>query len=346
MERARRSLGSRWTVSRSLGARYLGPLAACLVVASLGCGGGDGGGGVDASDTLQILTLTDTEPSRPVADGELDVDPLGRGNLVGTQTPVIFIHGFDFPLGGRSPKQQMDDIIADLTQRVADWGNRYQAWLYLYDPLKDLADSADELAGELRRLRHQGNVILVGYSQGGLVARSFDTRFGDEFPVSRLIMIATPNSGLPLDAMKAMLLDDIDRLPDPLPTTFLREVARTIYREVFTEREVSDDLREGSEFLASLAPPKDYYYAIAGVGSDANIFLDYVSNLDLYNGLPNDGLVSVESVEAGLVAGRTAELGPEGGYPDKSHFSIIRTDLVFEAVAGLLQAGSEGAILL
>ena len=338
MERARRSLGSRWTVGRSL-VRCLGPLVACLVVASLGCGGGDGGGADDASDTLQILTLTNTEPSRPVADGEIDVDPLGRGNLVGTQTPVIFIHGFDFPLGGRSPKQQMDDIIAAVPPLVAHWDDRYQAWLYLYDPLKDLAESADELAGELRRLNYQGTVALVGYSQGGLVARSFDTRFADEFPVARLIMVATPNRGLPLDAMKAMLLDDIDALPDPLPTTFLREVARTIYREVFDEREVSDDLREGSAFLASLAPPKDYYYAIAGVGSDANVFLDYVSNLDLYAGLPNDGLVSVESVEAGLIPGRTAELGPGLGYPDKSHLSIIRADSVFAAAAELLQAG-------
>jgi pimeloyl-ACP methyl ester carboxylesterase len=343
MERARRSLGSRRTVGGSLGVRHLWPLVTCLVVALLGCGGGDGagngGGAAVASDTLQILTLTQTEPSEPAADGELDVDPLGRGDRIGTQTPVIFIHGFDFPLGGRSPKQQMDDIIADVPQRLPDWDDRYQAWLYLYDPLKDLADSASELAGELRRLQYHGAVILVGYSQGGLVARSFDTRFGDEFPVSLLIMIATPNGGLPLAAMKAMLLDDIDDLPDPLPTTLLREVARTIYREVFDNREVSDDLREGSAFLASLAAPKDNYYAIAGVGSDANLFLDYVSNLDVYAGLPNDGLVSVESVEVGLIAGRTAELGPGLGYPDKSHLSIIRADSVFASVAELLQAG-------
>jgi pimeloyl-ACP methyl ester carboxylesterase len=305
----------------------------------MGCGGDDDGGGATSDDTLQILTLTQTEPSRPETDGEIEVDPLGRGALVGTQTPVIFIHGFDFPLGGRSPEQQMDDIIAAVPERLVEWHERYQAWLYLYDPLKDLADSADELAGELRRLQFQGDLILVGYSQGGLVARSFDTRFAGEFPVSRLIMIATPNAGLPLDAMKAMLLDDIDDLPDPLPTTFLREVARTIYREVFDEREVSEDLREGSGFLTSLAPPREYYYAIAGVGADANLFLDYVSNLDLYDGLANDGLVSVESVEAGLIPGRTAELAPGRGYPNKSHFSIIRTDSVFEAVAELLQTG-------
>ena len=338
MERARRSLGSRWTVGGSLGLRCLGSLVACLVVASLGCGGGGGGGGPDTGDTLQILTLTNSEPSKPAADGELDVDPLGRGDQVGTQTPVIFIHGFDFPLGGRSPRQQMDDIIAAVPLHMADWDGRYQAWLYLYDPLRDLTESADELAGELHRLNYQGSVTLVGYSQGGLVARSFDTQFADQFPVTRLIMIATPNGGLPLEAMKAMLLDDIDNLPDPLPTTFLREVARTIYREVFQDREVSDDLREGSAFLAGLAPPKDYYYAIAGVGSDANVFLDYVSNLDLYAGLPNDGLVSVESVEAGLIPGRTAELGPGLGYPDRSHLSIIRADSVFAAVADLLHA--------
>jgi pimeloyl-ACP methyl ester carboxylesterase len=320
-------------------------IAVACLVATLGCGGGSGNDAPATEDTLRILTLTQAEPSRPQGDGKIDVDPLGRGESVGTEMPVIFIHGFDFPLGARSPEQQMDDIIAAVPPLVADWEARYQAWLYLYDPLKDLDKSAAELAGELHRLGYQGQVVLIGYSQGGLVARSFDTLFAGEFPVARLIMIATPNAGLPLDALKAMLLDDIDRLPDPLPTTLLREVARTIYREVFDEREVSDDLHEGSAFLASLDPPKEYYYAIAGVGSDANIFLDYVSNLDLYAGLPNDGLVSVESVEAGLVPGRTAELGPGLGYPDKSHFGIIRTDSVFEAVAQLLQEAPEGGII-
>jgi len=298
------------------------------------------GGPSSTDDTLEILTLTQrSAPTSPEGDGELDVDPLRQGAVVGTQTPVIFIHGFDVPLAGRSPRQQMDGMIGDLTQRVADWDGRFQAWLYIYDPLKHLADSAEELAGELHRLAYQGPVILVGYSQGGLVARSFDTQFGGEFPVVRLIMIATPNGGLPLEAMKAMLLEDINRLPDPLPTTLVREVARVIYREVFDEREVSEDLAEGSAFLAGLAPPSERYYAYAGIGSEANLFLDYVSNLDLYADEPNDGLVSVESVEAGLIAGRTAEISPGGGYLDNSHFSIVRAPAVFVAVAERLQAG-------
>jgi len=340
MERAGRPRGNgripgRCAVVR-LG-RVLGVV--CLLTTLAACGGSDTGGALSSDETLEILTLTQhPSPTSPAGDGELDVDPLRQGSVVGTQTPVIFIHGFDFPLGGRSPRQQMDDMIAGISQRVADWDGRFQAWLYVYGPLKHLADSAEELAGELRRLAYQGPVILVGYSQGGLVARSFDTQFGGEFPVVRLIMIATPNGGLPLEAMKGMLLEDINRLPDPLPTTLVREVARVIYREVFDRREVSDDLVEGSAFLAGLAPPSERYYAYAGVGSDTNLFLDYVSNLDLYADIPNDGLVSVESVEAGLIAGRTAEISPGGGYLDNSHFSIVRAPAVFAAVAERLQA--------
>jgi len=230
----------------------------------------------------------------------------------------------------------MDDLMSNLTARVPGWDERFDAWLYKYDPLNHLDRSAAELAGELHRIHYQGPVILIGYSQGGLVARSFDTQFGEEFPVLLLIMVATPNAGLPLEAMKTMLLEDINRLPDPLPTALTREVARVVYRELFGEREVSTDLVEGSDFLAGLAPPRPAYHAFAGTGADANLFLDYVSNLDLYDGLANDGLVTVASVEAGLVDGRTAEIRPGEGYLNRSHIAIIRDASLFEAIAGLL----------
>lgn len=308
-----------------------------LLLALIGCGGGPAGGGSE-TDTGQILALTESTASRPAGDGEINVDPLRRGRRPqADRVPVIFIHGFHFPLSGSSPRQQMDDLIADLTIRVADWDGHYQEWLYQYDPLNHLDRSAAELAGELHRIHYQGPVILVGYSQGGLVARSFDTQFGDEFSVLLLVMIATPNAGLPLDAMKAMLLEDVNQLPDPLPTALTREVARVVYRELFGEREVSSDLAEGSQFLAELAPPRPAYHAFAGTGADVNLFLDYVSNLDLYDGLANDGLVTVASVEAGLVDGQTAELRPGVGYLKRSHIAIIRDATLFDAVAGILE---------
>jgi pimeloyl-ACP methyl ester carboxylesterase len=306
-----------------------------LVAGFVACGGSGGGG--SAGDTGRILALTESTVTHPAGDGEIDVDPLRRGRrLQADRVPVIFIHGFHFPLSGASPRQQMDDLIADLTTRVPAWDDHYQEWLYQYDPLNHLDRSAAELAGELHRVHYQGPVILVGYSQGGLVARSFDTQFGQEYPVLLLVMVATPNGGLPLEAMKGMLLEDINRLPDPLPTALTREVARVVYRELFGEREVSRDLAAGSPFLASLAPPRPAYHAFAGVGSEANLFLDYVSNLDLYDGLANDGLVTVDSVEAGLVAGRTAELRPGEGYLNRSHIAIIRDATLFEAIAELL----------
>jgi len=309
---------------------------AVVLLAVAGCGGGSGGGG-SAADAGQILALTESTQTRPAGDGEIVVDPLRRGRRPqADRVPVIFIHGFHFPLSGASPRQQMDDLIADLTTRVPAWDDHYQEWLYEYDPLNHLDRSAAELAGELHRVHYQGPVILVGYSQGGLVARSFDTQFGDEYPVLLLIMVATPNAGLPLEAMKTMLLEDINRLPDPLPTFLAREVARAVYRELFGEREVSTDLAEGSAFLAGLAPPRPAYHAYAGTGAEANLFLDYVSNLDLYDGLANDGLVTVGSVEAGLVEGRTAELRPGEGYLNRSHIAIIRDADLFEAIADVL----------
>jgi len=321
-----------------------GAALAILLLAVVGCGGGSGGGG-ENGDTAQILTLTESTLTHPAGDGELDVDPLRRGRRPRAgHLPVVFIHGFHFPLSGNSPRQQMDDLMADLTTRLPAWDSHYQEWLYSYDPLNHLDRSAAELAGELHRIHYQGPVILIGYSQGGLVARSFDTQFGDEFPVLLLIMVATPNAGLPLEAMKAKLLEDINQLPDPLPTALTREVARVVYRELFGEREVSSDLIEGSDFLAGLAPPRPAYYAFAGTGADANLFLGYVSNLDLYDGLANDGLVTVASVEAGLVPGRTAEIRPGEGYLNRSHIAIIRDAALFEAIAELLAPTSPSGL--
>ncbi|RMF85787.1 MAG: alpha/beta hydrolase, partial [Nitrospirae bacterium] len=213
-----------------------------LLLCAAACGGGGGGGsGDDTGQVATILAVTGSPLSRPAGDGRIDTDPLRQGRRPRPgHVPVIFIHGFDFPLGGRSPRQQLDDMIADLTVRVAGWDDRFDAWLYTYDPLGHLDRAARELAGELERLGYDGPVILVGYSQGGLVARSFDTQFGDRYPVLLLIMVATPNAGLPLEAMKQMLLEDINRLPDPLPTALTREVARLIYRELFGERAVSE----------------------------------------------------------------------------------------------------------
>lgn len=312
------------------------PALVVLLLVVAGCGGGSDGGG-SSTEVGRILALTESTATHPAGDGEIDVDPLRRGRRVQTdRVPVIFIHGFHLPLSGGSPRQQMDDLIADLTVRVPSWDGYYQEWLYQYEPLNHLDRSAAELAGELHRIHYQGPVILVGYSQGGLVARSFDTQFGQEFPVILLIMVATPNTGLPLEAMKTMLLEDINQLPDPLPTALTREVARAVYREFFGEREVSRDLEEGSSFLAGLAPPRPAYHAFAGVGAETNLFLDYVSNLDLYAGLANDGLVTVEGVEAGLVDGRTAELALGKGYLNRSHIAIIRDTVLFEAIAELL----------
>ncbi len=323
-------------VARGRQGQLTAAVLAILLLAVVGCGGGSDGGG-SAADTGRILALTESTVTHPAGDGEIDVDPLRRGRRVQTdRVPVIFIHGFHFPLSGASPRKQMDDLIGDLTTRVPTWDDHYQAWLYQYDPLNHLDRSAAELAGELHRIHYQGPVILIGYSQGGLVARSFDTQFGEEYPVVLLIMVATPNAGLPLEAMKAMLLEDINQLPDPLPTALTREVARVVYRELFGEREVSTDLAEGSAFLAGLAPPRPAYHAFAGVGAEANLFLNYLSNLDLYNGLANDGLVTVASVEAGLVEGQTAELHPGEGYLNRSHIGIIRDAALFGAIAELL----------
>ena len=111
------------------------------------------------------------------------------------------------------------------------------------------AESAREVGAFLDRMRPAagggggggGPVHLVGYSLGALVLRSaLGARPG--FPVGRFVMIAPPNGGVGL-------------LSGPLPAVALRCGGPAL-----------EDLREGSDFVRTLPPPRPGAGIIAGDG--------------------------------------------------------------------------------
>lgn len=265
---------------------------------------------------------------------EVVVDPQGRRAPEVGQVPVVFIHGFTFIFPIAEPEEQLEelmDAMVDPETGVPGWDLRYRAVRYDYNPFAPVKESADDLAKELLRegvVGEGGDLVIVGYSLGGIIARRFDTAYGQRFRVRRLIMIASPSGGIPVDAMRDRILERAYDVGNPLrihvPFGLLtRTFFQTFWARTYGSADSVEDLEVGSVLLRSLAPPRPGYSAIAGVEVGGNVFLEQTAKV--FHGEPNDGQVSVASVEAGLPPGADAKITFPGGrrdYVQASHDAL------------------------
>ena len=125
--------------------------------------------------------------------------------------PVVFVHGM---LG--SPVNW--SVMIDQLSADASVGARYQFLTFGYDSLQPVRDSGRELLETLAEARRRSDpeglddsfdrVVLVGHSLGGLVAKSAANVLGPPTVarrqssrprVARVIFIATPHRGAPVD---------------------------------------------------------------------------------------------------------------------------------------------------
>jgi len=260
-------------------------------------------------------------------DPEVVVDPTHRHAPELGQVPVVFIHGFTFLYPITEPEEQLDDLIEAVVSGVPFWDLRYRAVRYDYNPFATVAESADDLADELVKegvVAPGKELIIVGYSLGGIVGRRFDTIYGERFPVKTLIMIASPNGGIPVDQMRERILDRAYDVGNPLrvhvPFGLLtRTLFQTFWARTYGSADSVEDLDAGSALLRSLASPQPGYFAIAGDTVGGNVFLEQTAKV--FHGEPNDGQVSVASVEAGLPPGADAKVTFPGGRRDYVHTS-------------------------
>ena len=135
--------------------------------------------------------------SRESLMGLRSFKPYERGKI-----PVVFVHG----LWGRP--ENFDEMIVAL-DRDRETRESYQFWTYEYPTAMLIADSTKRLElalSEARRVLDPGRndpafdqLVVVGHSMGGLLAKSLATRSkADGVTVGRMIFIATPHQGSPL----------------------------------------------------------------------------------------------------------------------------------------------------
>ncbi len=303
----------------------------------------------DLLDSLIDPVLTDSDYFAETLDHwlttSLSTDPLHRGPLTDEQTPVIFVHGITFRYPIIDPGEELDDLMVMIADQVPDWDARYHAMRFEYNPFGPVGESADELVEALVNDLHLPTgrpIVLVSYSLGGIVSRAFDTRYGDLYPVSRLIMIGTPSGGAPMDEIRDIILDRAYDLGNVAEVTvpfglFARTVVQVGWARTYGSAASLDDIEVGSPFLARLVPPRDGYSAIAGVEVGGNLLLRRIRRV--YKGAPNDGVVSVASVEAGLVSGADAKITYPDGHRDyvaSSHGDLADSPVVAAEIARIL----------
>ncbi|HEY7522525.1 MAG TPA: alpha/beta fold hydrolase [Candidatus Limnocylindrales bacterium] len=248
-----------------------------------------------------------------------DLDDKGLGRLSKGRA-LLFVHGtFSTTEGafGRLPAT----TFAELNRRYAKRVFAYDHPTIADDPFEN-ARRFFSLIGD-RRL----DLDIVCHSRGGLVARSIAERPGDLADLSpgvsvrSIVLVGVPSNGTILAKAKYWneLLDRMTTLinlvpgpgiPDILETVLA--VVRSIAVETAENLEGLDAMAPGGDFLKRLntgpANPKARYRAIVSDfeprSPGIKAWLNDVVRDRIFDGKPNDMMVSIESMTAANGSGR------------------------------------------
>jgi uncharacterized protein (TIGR03437 family) len=121
---------------------------------------------------------------------------------------VVLVHGINQSGGAMQPLANTLKAILQPSQHFTvdagfDWGRCANVPLFAFCPSDcSIEEGADELRNYINQKIPPGDIVLVGYSMGGLIARQLlmTTQFSRNRPIA-LVTLGTPNLGYPYSSI-------------------------------------------------------------------------------------------------------------------------------------------------
>jgi outer membrane protein assembly factor BamB/pimeloyl-ACP methyl ester carboxylesterase len=283
------------------------------------------------------LSLIDNKTTTMTAVGP-GLDPCyDQYNLLPSPTtsservPLIFIHGWQMLLPdcdswkrGFNVSEKGEELRRYLQYRSLDEG--YDFYRFTYPSFNPIAAAAESLANRVREGFPGRNVVLIGHSMGGLVARAAVEMHGLHSQVSKVITLGTPHHG-------ARLADVYETASD---VSGVIGVPQYVFVETDGVRDLQPPESGETNFISSLEQATNpgrlsQYHTLAGQLSIATAFAfcgedqvtcflyQLVASLAEVWGYETDGIVPVGSA---LLEGA----GTASSWPGYNHTEIVRGD--------------------
>jgi pimeloyl-ACP methyl ester carboxylesterase len=270
----------------------------------------------DAPDQEEPPGFGGIDPPGTITDDDDNDDDDTTQPLVGTQYPIVLMHGF-FGWGEAGPFS----YFAAVADELRSLG--FEVYEPSVSPINSMAHRSDQWAERLEALIGDRKFNVISHSQGGLDARYMISTLGWGDRIGAVVMVATPNDGSGLadaaaDFLPGWAVQWIDGLLNMAGMDWdgVWQISHEYVRNTFNPANPDD--------------PRVAYYSFATDCGDNCFFLLQPTHaiLEQIDG-PNDGVVPTEGSDYGeflgvLPADHWSCIGQPVGMFDFDHKRLYR----------------------
>lgn len=280
---------------------------------------------------------------------------LQDGKPLGKRTPLILVHGIQFPVVN-SYSATWDKFL-ERFYNDEELSKSYKPYTFSYETLNickannfTITDVGNELGNQITSYFNGKPVVILAHSMGGLVARSFMEEYSTqgqkgETVVLRLITLGTPHHGTPVADVPTLA----PLLALVIPS-FVTHLKRDYYSETIPPEDVNGWLRALNHY-----PEGGYEKIIAYAGEDDLVdvvLLPFSGYLFAFGYSSNDGIVPTVSA---LFDGKSFLLRKAKLFSGCDHFQLpqmecgdlfdnIRIDLIEAKQPGIALSVSHSSL--